>query len=145
MRAEDVTTNIVGDAPIQPESPDHIPGDQTFGSVTADGASETRKRLGAIAASNAHAAMPSCNNAESRKPTSVGTIARNDAVNASRYFSRTISKRWSEYQGRNRVETKMDCVNGLGQPLMARDFKRQVTQSRSLSLCSIVARFLAYL
>ena len=124
----EVTTSNVGDAPMLPELLDQIPEDQTIGSVTADGGYDTRKCHDAIAARNAHAVITPRKNAKPWKPTSAGAIARNDAVNASRYLGRTIWKRWSGYHRRSRVETKMHCVKRLGQSLMARDFERQVAE-----------------
>ena len=51
VRAVEVTTSTVGDAPLLPELLDQIPEDQTIGSVTADGAYDTRKCHDAISAS----------------------------------------------------------------------------------------------
>ena len=111
-----------------PELLDQIPPDQDIGSVTADGAYDTRKCHDAIAARNAHAIIPPRKNAKPWKPTSAGAIARNDAVNASRYLGRTIWKRWSGDHRRSRVETKMHCIKLMSQSLMARDFDRQVAE-----------------
>ena len=127
-RAVEVTTSNVGDAPMLPELLDQIPQDQTIGSVTADGAYDTRKCHDANAARNAHAVIPPRKNAKPWKPTSAGAIARDDAVNVSRYLGRTIWKRWSGYHRRSRVETKMHCIKLLGQSLMSRDFDRQVAE-----------------
>lgn len=128
VRAVEVTTNNVGDAPMLPELLNQIPPDQDVGSVTADGAYGTRKCHDAIAARGAHAVIPPRRNAKPWKPTTAGAIARNDAVDASRYLGRTIWKRWSGYHRRSRVETKMHCVKRLGQSLMARGFDRQVAE-----------------
>ena len=49
VRAVEVTTSNVGDAPMLPELLDQIPPDQDIGSVTADGAYDTRKCHDAIA------------------------------------------------------------------------------------------------
>jgi hypothetical protein len=57
-----------------------------------------------------------------------GTIARNDALRASRYLGRTLWRNWGGYHRRSRVETKMHCVKLLGQRLMARDFDRHVAE-----------------
>ncbi|MBT8154637.1 IS5/IS1182 family transposase, partial [Epibacterium ulvae] len=59
---------------------------------------------------------------------SAGAIARNEAVNASRYLGRALWRRWSGYHRRSRVETKMHCLKLMGQGLMARDFDRQVAE-----------------
>lgn len=101
-----------------------IPPDQSIGSIIADGAYDTRKWHDAIVAHNAHAVILPRKNAKPWKPSSAGAIARNDAVNASRYLGRTIWKRWSGYHRRTRVETKMHCIKLLGQSLMSRDFER---------------------
>jgi hypothetical protein len=128
VRAVEVTTSNIGDAPMLPQLLNQIPADQSIGSVTADGAYDTRKCHDAIAARNANAVIPPRKNAKPWKPTSAGAIARNEAVNASRYLGRAIWRRWSGYHRRSRVETKMHCVKLLGQGLMARDFDRQVAE-----------------
>ena len=89
-----------------PDLLNQIPPDQDIGSVTADGAYDTRKCHEAIAARDAHAVIPPRKNAKPWKPTSAGAIARNDAVNAQRYLGRTLWRRWSGYHRRSRVETK---------------------------------------
>ena len=128
VRAVEVTTSNVGDAPILPELLNQIPAAQAIGSVTADGAYDTRKCHDAIAARKANAVIPPRKNAKSWKPNSAGAIARNEAVNASRYLGRAIWRRWSGYHRRSRVETKMNCNKLLGQSLMAKDFDRQVAE-----------------
>jgi len=89
-----------------PELLNQIPPDQDIGSVTADGAYDTRKGHEAIAARNAHAVIPPRKNAKPWKPTSARAIARNEAVSAQRYLGRTLWRRWSGYHRRSRVETK---------------------------------------
>lgn len=111
-----------------PELLDQIQPDQGIGSVTADGAYDTRKCHDAIAARGAHAVIPPRKNAKPWEPTSAGAIARNEAVNASRYLGRAIWRRWSGYHRRSRVESKMNCIKLLGQSLMARDLDRQVAE-----------------
>ncbi|UWS78246.1 IS5 family transposase [Phaeobacter sp. G2] len=128
VRAVEVTTSNIGDAPMLPELLNQIPPDQVLGSVTADGAYDTRRCHDVIAARGAHAVIPPRKNAKPWKPTSAGAIARNEAVNASRYLGRALWRRWSGYHRRSRVETKMHCVKLLGQSLMAWDFDRQVAE-----------------
>ena len=82
MWAFQVTGSKVGDAAMLTELLYQIPSDQDIGSVTADGAYDTRKCHEAIAARDAHAVVPPRKNAKPWKPTSTGAIARNDAVNA---------------------------------------------------------------
>ncbi|UWS77820.1 IS5 family transposase [Phaeobacter sp. G2] len=128
VRAVEVTTSNIGDAPMLPELLNQIPPDQDLGSLTADGAYDTRRCHDVIAARGAHAVIPPRKNAKPWKPTSAGAIARNEAVNASRYLGRALWRRWSGYHRRSRVETKMHCVKLLGQSLMAWDFDRQVAE-----------------
>lgn len=111
-----------------PELHNQIPPDLDIGSVTADGAYDTRKCHDAIAERQSHAVIPPRKNAKPWKPTSAGAIARNEAVNASRYLGRAIWRRWSGYHRRSRVESKMHCVKLMGQSLMARDLDRQVAE-----------------
>ena len=105
-----------------------IPADQEIGSVTADGAYDTRKCHDAIADRGAHAVIPPRKNAKPWKTVTTGAVARNEALRASKYLGRALWRRWSEYHRRSRVETKMHCMKLLGQRLMARDFDRQVAE-----------------
>ena len=123
-----MTGNHIGDAPMLPDLLDLIPPDQTIGSVTADGAYDTRKCHKAIAGRNAAAVIPPRKNAKPWKPTGPGAVARNEALRASKYLGRAIWRRWSGYSRRSRVETKMNCIKLLGQSLMARDVDRQVAE-----------------
>jgi len=93
VRAVEVTTSNVGDAPMLPELLNQIPPDQNIGSVTADGAYDTRKCHDAIAARNAHAVIPPRKNAKPWKPTSAGAVTRNEAVRASRYLGKALWRR----------------------------------------------------
>ncbi|APG46599.1 transposase, IS4 family (plasmid) [Phaeobacter porticola] len=64
VRAAEVTTSNVGDAPMLPELLAQMPSDQDSGSVTADGAYDTRKCPDAIAARGAGAVIPPRKNAK---------------------------------------------------------------------------------
>jgi hypothetical protein len=128
VRAIEVTGSNIGDAPMLPELLNQIPPDQDIGSITADGAYDTRKCHDAIAARNAYAVIPPRKNAKFWKPTSAGAVARNEAVNAQQYLGRALCRRLAGYHRRSRVETKMNCIKLLGQSVMARDFDRQVAE-----------------
>lgn len=128
VRAIEVTTSDVGDAPMLPKLLDQIPPEQEIGSVTADGAYDTRKCHDAIAERGAAAIIPPRKNARLWQGTSAGATARNEALRASRYLGRALWRQWSGYHRRSRAETKMHCVKLLGQRLMARDFDRQVAE-----------------
>lgn len=128
VRAVEVTSSNVGDAPMLPELIEQIPADHEIGSVTADGAYDTRKCHDAIADRGAHAVIPPRKNARLWKPTTAGAVARNDAVCCSKYLGRALWRKLSGYHRRSRVETKMHCLKLLGQNLAARDFDRQVAE-----------------
>ena len=58
VRAVEITGNHIGDAPVLPDLLSQIPADEQIGSVTADGAYDTRKCHDAIAERGAHAVIP---------------------------------------------------------------------------------------
>ena len=128
IRAVEFTSSDIGDAPILPDLLGQIPPDQEIGSVTADGAYDTRKCHDAIANRGAHAIIPPRKNAKFWKPDSAGAIARNEALRASKRLGRKIWRKWSGYHRRSRAETKMHCMKLLGQRLMAREPDRQVAE-----------------
>tara|TARA_R110002096_G_C14547673_1_gene718977 strand:- start:454 stop:1284 length:831 start_codon:yes stop_codon:yes gene_type:complete len=128
IRAVEITGSHIGDAPVLPDLLSQIPEDQEIGSVTADGAYDTRKCHNAIADRGAHAIIPPRRNAKPWKAITAGAMARNEALRAAKYLGRALWRRWSGYHRRSRVETKMHCVKLLGQRLMARDFDRQVAE-----------------
>ena len=128
IRAVEITGNHIGDAPVLPDLLGQIPSDEDIGSVTADGAYDTRNCHDVIADRGAAAIIPPRKNAKPWKPTTAGAIARNEALRASKYLGRAIWRNWSGYHRRSRAETKMHCVKLLGQRLMARDFDRQVAE-----------------
>ena len=128
VRAVEVTGNHIGDAPVLPDLLSQIPPEQEIGSVTADGAYDTRKCHDAIADGGAHAVIPPRRNAKPWTPTTAGAVARNEALRASKYLGRAIWRNWSGYHRRSRAETKMNCMKLLGQRLMARDFDRQLAE-----------------
>ena len=128
IRAIEVTSSSIGDAPMLPDLLNQIAPDQLLGSVTADGAYDTRKCHDAIAARNAHAIIPPRKNAKMWKPDTPGARVRNEAVRSSKYLGRALWRNLTGYHRRSRVETKMHCVKRLGQRLSARDFDRQVAE-----------------
>jgi len=141
VQAVEVTGAGVGDPTMLPELLAQIPPGQEIGSVTADGAYDTRKCHDTIADRGADAIIPPRKNAKPWKPTTQGAIVRNQALQACKRFSRSIWKRWSEYHRRSLAETKMNCVKRLGQGIMAREFDRQVAELQIRT--SILNRFTA--
>jgi len=106
IRAVEFTSSGIGDAPMLPDLLDQIPPEQEIGSVTADGAYDTRKCHDAIADRRAAAVIPPRKNAKPWKPNTAGAVARNEALRASKYLGRALWRNWSGYHRRSRVESK---------------------------------------
>ncbi|MCA2008887.1 IS5 family transposase [Tritonibacter mobilis] len=128
IRAVEVTSSNVGDAPMLPDLLAQIPAGEEIATVTADGAYDTRACHDAIAARGAAAVIPPRRTARPWKPDTAGARARNEVLRASKHLGRALWQNWSGYHRRSRVETKINCVKLLGQRLMSRDFDRQVAE-----------------
>jgi hypothetical protein len=128
IRAVEVTSSNVGDAPMLPDLLAQLPPDQEIATVTADGTYDTRACHDAIADRGAAAIIPPRRNARPWKPDTAGARARNEILRTSKHLGRALWRNWSGYHRRSRVETKMNCVKLLGQKLMSRDFDRQVAE-----------------
>ena len=90
IRAAEVTTSSIGDAPMLPDLLNQIPPDEDIGTVIANGAFDTRNCHDAIAARNAHAVIPPRKNAMLWKANTPGARARNEAVRSSKYLGPCI-------------------------------------------------------
>ena len=128
IRAIEVTSSSVGDAPMLPELLEQIPPDESIATVSGDGAYDTKGCHAAIAARRAAAIIPTRKNGQLWKENTSGARARNETLRATRHLGRTIWKKWSGYHRRSLVETKMRCFKLLGERVMARDFDRQVAE-----------------
>jgi IS5 family transposase len=128
IRAIEVTSNAIGDAPMLPELLAQIPPEVPIASVSADGAYDTRGCLDAIAQRGAVAVIPPRKNASLWRRTSPGSESRNEAVRACQRLGQSIWKTWSGYHRRSLVETKMHCFKRLGERVTARTFERQVVE-----------------
>jgi hypothetical protein len=128
VRAIEVTGSRVGDGPMLPKLLEQIPPEEPIGTVTADGAYDTRACHAAIAARQATAVIPTRRNGRPWKETTPGARARNDILRASRRFGRAIWRNWSGYHRRSLVEAKMRCIKILGERLSARTPSRQTAE-----------------
>lgn len=128
IRAIEVTSNSVGDAPMLPELLAQISSTTNIATVTGDGAYDTKACHSAIAAIGASAIIPTRKNARLWKKYPPGAHARNEILRATQRLGRTIWKKWSGYHRRSLVETKMRCLKLLGERIMSRDFDRQVAE-----------------
>ena len=88
--AVEITSSNLGDAPMLPELLDQIPSDREIGSVTPDGAYDTRKGHDAIAGRGADAVIPTRKNAKPWTPDTVGARARNDILRATKHLGRAL-------------------------------------------------------
>jgi len=88
--AVEITSSNLGDAPMLPELLDQIPSDREIGSVTPDGAYDTRKGHDAIAGRGADAVIPTRKNAKPWTPDTVGARARNDILRATKHPGRAL-------------------------------------------------------
>ena len=128
IRAIEVTGSRVGDAPMLSALLAQIPPKEPIGTVTADGAYDTRTSHTAIAARQATAVIPTRRNGRPWKETTPGAQARNDILRASRRFGRAIWRTWSGHHRRSRIEAKMRCLKLLGERLTARTPDRQTAE-----------------
>jgi hypothetical protein len=90
IRAVEITGSRIGDAPVLPDTLSRIPEDRETGSVTADGAYDTRKGHDAIAGRGAHAVIPPRRNAKPWKAITAGAMARTDALRAAKSLGRAL-------------------------------------------------------
>ena len=85
-----MTGSRVGEGPMLSKLLKQIPAEEPIGTVTADGAYDTRACHAAIAARQATAVIPTRRNGRPWKETTPGAQARNDILRASRHFGRAI-------------------------------------------------------
>ncbi len=128
IRAVEVTPSHQGDSPVLPDLLDQIPQDQPIGTVTADGAYDTRRCHTAIIERGGTAIIPIRRNARPWKEDGPAARARNEILRASRHFGRALWKRLTGYHARSRAEAKMGCLKSFGDRLMAKDPDRQTAE-----------------
>jgi hypothetical protein len=91
-----------------PDLLSQIPIREEIGSVTAQGAYDSRKYHDAIADRGAHAVIPPRKTAKPWQTVTAGAAARNEILRTSQYLGRVLWRRWSGYHRRSRVEAK--CI-----------------------------------
>lgn len=128
VRAIEVTTNAIGDAPVLPDLLAQIPMGERIAIVGGDGAYDTRQCRAAIAKRGADAIIPVRRGGQPWAKEGPGVDARNETLRATRRLGRTIWKKWSGYHRRSLIETKMHCFKLLGQRVASRTFDRQRTE-----------------
>ena len=104
IRAVEFTLSTDGDSPVLPELLDQIPEGEEIGSVTADGAYDTRRCHIAIIDRQANAIIPIRKNGWRWKEDCPAAITRNATLPATRRYGRAFWKRWTGYHARSRIE-----------------------------------------
>ncbi len=84
VRAVEITGSHIGDAPILPDLLSQIPAGAEIGSVTAEGAYDTRKCHDAIADRGAHTVIPPRKNAKAVRSGETGADTTDEAVSKRR-------------------------------------------------------------
>jgi hypothetical protein len=128
IRAVEFTSSGEGDSPVLPELLAQIPPDQVVGTVTADGAYDTRKCHAAIAERGATAIIPIRKNGRPWKEDGPAAKARNEILRASRHFGRAFWKRLTGYHARSRIEAQMRRLKSFGDRIASRDPNRQTAE-----------------
>ena len=128
IRAVEFTPSSDGDSPVLPELLGQIPGGEEIGTVTADGASDTRRCHTAIVDRKATAIIPIRKNGRLWKEDCPAAVARNHTLRATRHYGRAFWKRWTGYHARSRIEAKMRCLKAFGERIAARDPDRQTAE-----------------
>ncbi len=121
IRAVEFTPSSDGGSPVLPVLLDQIPEGDEIGTVTADGAYDTRRCHTAIIDREATAIIPIRKNGRLWKEDCPAAIARNGTLRATRHYGRAFWKRWTGYHVRSRIEAKMRCLKAFGERIAARD------------------------
>ena len=128
IRAVEFTPSRDGDSPILPELLGQIPEDEQIGTVTADGAYDTRRCHAAIVDRQATPIIPIRRNGRAWKEDGPAAKARNETLRATKHYGRAFWKHWTGYHARSRVEAKMRCLKAFGERIAARDPDRQTAE-----------------
>jgi hypothetical protein len=128
IRAVEFTPSRDGDSPVLPDLLGQIPVDEQIGTVTADGAYDTRRCHKAITARDATPIIPIRRNGRLWKDDCPAARARNETLRATRHYGRAFWKRWTGYHARSRIEAKMRGLKSFGERIAARDPDRQTAE-----------------
>jgi IS5 family transposase len=128
IRAVEFTSSREGDSPTLPALLNQIPEDEQIGSVTADGAYDTRRCHTAILEHKATAIIPIRKNGRVWREDCPAAVARNAILCDVREEGRAGWKRRNGYHVRSRAEAKMRCLKAFGDRIAARDPDRQTAE-----------------
>ena len=128
IRAVEFTPSRDGDSPVLPDLLGQIPDNEPLGTVTADGAYDTRRCHKAIIERDAVPIIPIRKNGRLWKEDCPAARARNETLRATRYYGRAFWKRWTGYHARSRIEARMRCLKAFGERIAAREPDRQTAE-----------------
>jgi hypothetical protein len=128
IRAVEFTPSRDGDSPVLPDLLGQIPADEQIGTVTADGAYDTRRCHKAITDRRAIPIIPIRKNGRMWKEDCPAARARNETLRATRHYGKAFWKRWTGYHIRSRIEAKMRGLKSFGERIAARDPDRQTAE-----------------
>ena len=128
IRAVEFTPSRDGDSPVLPELLDQVSQDEPIGTVTADGAYDTRRCHTAVLEREAVPIIPIRKNGRPWKDDGPAARVRNEILRATRHYGRAFWKRWTGYHIRSRIEAKMRCFKAFGERIAARDPDRQTAE-----------------
>ena len=128
IRGVEFTSSQTGDSPVLPDLLAQIPADQPIGTVTADGAYDTRTCHAAIAGRGGTAAIPIRKNGRPWKEDGPAARSRNETLRTTRHFGRAFWKRLTGYHARSRIEAQMLRLKAFGDRIASRDPDRQVAE-----------------
>ena len=126
--AVEFTSSDRGDSPVLPHLRAQISPNEATGTVTGDGASDTRPCHTAVLERGGTAVIPIRKNGRRWKEDCPAATARNEILRATQRLGRAIWKRWSGYHVRSRVEAKMRCLKAFGERIASRDPDRQTAE-----------------
>ncbi|WP_037279629.1 IS5 family transposase, partial [Rubellimicrobium mesophilum] len=128
IRAVEFTSSQTGDSPVLPDLLAQIPADQPIGTVTADGAYDTRTCHAAIAGRGGTAVIPIRKNGRLWKEDGPAARSRNENLRTTRHFGRAFWKRLTGYHARSRIEAQMLRLKAFGDRIASRDPDRQAAE-----------------
>ncbi len=128
IRGVEFTSSQTGDSPVLPDLLGQILADQPIGTVTADGAYDTRTCHSAIADRGGTAVIPIRKNGRPWKDNGPAARARNETLRASRHFGWAFWKRLTGYHARSRIEAQMRRLKAFGERIASRDPDRQAAE-----------------
>jgi hypothetical protein len=128
IRGVEFTSSREGDSPVLPDLLAQIPPAEAIGTVTADGAYDTRTCHSAIAGRGGTAVIPIRKNGRPWKEDGPAAQTRNETLRATRYFGRAFWKRLTGYHARSRIEAQMRRLKAFGERIASRDPDRQAAE-----------------